>query len=230
MTDSDVLGLIPARGGSKGVPRKNIRELDGLPLISYSIRAGLNATPIDSLVVSTDDDEIAQAAETHGARVPFMRPPELATDGAPTAPVITHALETLRSNGEYYDTFVLLQPTSPLRTSTHIEEAYSIYQESGAESVFSAYPTYETRWKSSPEGAQKLNYTDASKRRQDREPEFVVNGAVYVTDVDQFLQTGETITGMTEIYEMTERESIDIDTPFDLWLAEQLLTEWRTND
>ena len=230
MTDSGVLGLIPARGGSKGVPRKNIRELDGLPLIAHSIQAGLDATAIDSVVVSTDDDEIAQVAETHGGRVPFIRPPELATDEAPTAPVIAHALETLHSEGEEYDTFVLLQPTSPLRTSTHIDEAYSLYQESGADSVVSAYPTYETRWKPSPEGAQKLNYTDASKRRQDREPEYVVNGAVYVTDVEQFLQTGETITGMTEIYEMTERESIDIDTPFDLWLAERILTEWETND
>jgi N-acylneuraminate cytidylyltransferase/CMP-N,N'-diacetyllegionaminic acid synthase len=230
MTVSGVLGLIPARGGSKGVPRKNIRELDGLPLIAHSIQAGLDATAIDSVVVSTDDDEIAQVAETHGGRVPFIRPAELAIDEAPTAPVIDHALETLHSEGEEYDTFVLLQPTSPLRTSTHIDEAYSLYQESGVDSVVSAYPTYETRWKPSLEGAQKLNYTDASKRRQDREPEYVVNGAVYVTDIEQFLQTGETITGMTEIYEMTERESIDIDTPFDLCLAERILTEWETND
>jgi N-acylneuraminate cytidylyltransferase/CMP-N,N'-diacetyllegionaminic acid synthase len=230
MTRSTVLGLIPARGGSKGVSRKNIRELDGLPLIAHSIQAGLDATAIDSVVVSTDDDEIAQVAKSYEGRVPFMRPPELATDEAPTAPVITHTLETLHSRGEEYDTFVLLQPTSPLRTSTHIEESYSLYQRSRAESVFSAYPTYETRWKRSPKGAQKLNYTDSSKRRQDREPEYVVNGAIYVTDVEQFLQTGETIPGMTEIYEMTKWESIDIDTPFDLWLAEQILTEWDTND
>ena len=226
----NVLGLIPARGGSKGIPRKNIRELAGIPLIAHSIQAARDATAIDSVVVSTDDKEIAEVAESHGARVPFMRPSELATDEAPTAPVITHALKTLHDAGEAYDAFVLLQPTSPLRTATHIDEAYSLYEESNTDSVISVYPTYDTRWERTPKGAKKLNYTDAAKRRQDRDPEYVINGAIYVTDVEQFLQTEETITGTTKMYEMTERESVDIDTPFDLWLAEQILTEWETHD
>jgi len=230
MTESTVLGLIPARGGSKDVPRKNIRELAGIPLIAHSIQAGREAAAIDSVVLSTDDKEIANVAESHGARVPFMRPGELATDEASTAPVITHALETLHNAGEEYDTFVLLQPTSPLRTAIHIDEAYSLYEESDADSVISVYPTYDTRWERTPKGAKKLNYTDAAKRRQDRDPEYVINGAIYVTDVEQFLQTEETITGMTKMYEMTERESVDIDTPFDLWLAEQIITEWETHD
>jgi N-acylneuraminate cytidylyltransferase/CMP-N,N'-diacetyllegionaminic acid synthase len=230
MTDSGVLGLIPAGGGSKGIPRKNIRRLDEIPLIAHSIHAGVSATAIDSVVVSTDDEEIAQVAENYGGQVPFIRPPELAIDEAPTAPVITHTLETLQNRGEEYDTFVLLQPTSPLRTAEHINEAYSLYQESGADSVFSAYPTYSTRWKPTPEGARKLNYTEGSKRRQGREPEYVVNGAIYVADVSRFLETEETITGTAEIYEMTKMESVDIDTQFDLWLAEQILTEWETND
>ena len=230
MTESAVLGLIPARGGSKGVPRKNIRELAGIPLITHSIQAARDATAIDSVVVSTDDEEIAEVAESHGARVPFMRPPELATDEAPTAPVITHALETLHDAGEAYDAFVLLQPTSPLRTATDIDEAYSLYNDSESDSVISVYPTYDTRWKRTPGGAKKLNYTDADKRRQDRDPEYVINGAIYVTDVKQFFQTEKTITGTTKMYEMTERESVDIDTPFDLWLAEQILTKWETYD
>jgi N-acylneuraminate cytidylyltransferase/CMP-N,N'-diacetyllegionaminic acid synthase len=230
MTDSTVLGLIPARGGSKGVPRKNIRELAGIPLIAHSIQAARDATAIDSVIVSTDDKEIAEVAESHGARVPFMRPSELATDEAPTAPVITHALETLHDAGEAYDTFVLLQPTSPLRTATHIDEAYSFYQESDADSVISVYPTYDIRWECTPMGAKKLNYTDAGKRRQDRDPEYVINGAIYVTDVEQFLQTEETITGTTKMYEMTERVSVDIDTPFDLYLAEQIITGCETHD
>ncbi|OYR74025.1 N-acylneuraminate cytidylyltransferase [Halorubrum sp. E3] len=230
MTESAVLGLIPARGGSKGIPGKNIRELAGAPLIAHSIQAARDATAIDSVVVSTDDEEIVEVAESHGARVPFIRPSELATDEAPTAPVISHALETLHDMGEAYDAFVLLQPTSPLRTATHIDEAYSLYEESDVDSVISVYPTYDTRWERTSEGAKKLNYTDAGKRRQDRDPEYVINGAIYVTDVEQFLQTEETITGTTKMYEMTERESVDIDTPFDLWLAEQILTEWETHD
>jgi len=137
MTGSNILGLIPARGGSKGVPRKNIRELAGIPLIAHSIQAARDATAIDSVVVSTDDEEIAEVADSHGARVPFMRPSELAMDKAPTAPVITHALETLHDAGEEHDAFVLLQPTSPLRTVTHIDEAYSLYEESDADPVIS---------------------------------------------------------------------------------------------
>jgi N-acylneuraminate cytidylyltransferase/CMP-N,N'-diacetyllegionaminic acid synthase len=228
--DYSVLGLIPARGGSKGVPRKNIRELDGLPLIAYSIQAGLAATAIDSVVVSTDDERIAQVADSYDGRVPFTRPPELATDEAPTAPVVTHALETLQDGDEEYDVFILLQPTSPLRTATHVDEAYSKYINSNADSLISAYPTYETRWKQTPEGAEQLNYTDARKRRQDREPEYVINGAIYITDVDEFLRTKKVITGTTKLYRMSERESIDIDTPFDLWLAKKILTEWETDD
>jgi len=124
----------------------------------------------------------------------------------------------------------VLQPTSPLRTATDIDEAYSLYNDSESDSVISVYPTYDTRWKRTPEDAKKLNYTDAGKRRQDRDPEYVINGAIYVTDVKQFFQTEETITGTTKMYEMTERESVDIDTPFDLWLAEQILTKWETYD
>ncbi len=230
MTGSNILGLIPARSGSKGVPRKNIRELAGIPLIAHSIHAARDAAAIDSVVVSTDDKKIAEIAESYGARVPFMRPSELATDEAPTAPVITHSLETLHDAGEEYDVVVLLQPTSPLRTATHIDEAYSLYEESDADSVISVYPTYDSRWERTSEGAKKLNYTDATKRRQDRDPEYVINGAIYVTDVVQFLETQETITGTTKLYEMTERESVDVDTPFDLWLAEQILTELETHD
>lgn len=226
MTDEKVLGLIPARGGSKGVPNKNIRDLDGKPLIAHTIEAGQKASSIDTVVVSTDDDEIATVAEQYGARVPFIRPDHLATDQAPTAPVIKHAVEYLREQGEKYSTFVLLQPTSPLRTKKHIDEAHSQYDRSDVDSLISAYPTYDTRWQQTPEGAKKLNYTEAGKRRQDREPEYVINGAVYVTDVAKFMETEDTITGKTGIYEMSERESVDIDTPFDLWLAEQILSEW----
>ncbi|EMA61289.1 N-acylneuraminate cytidylyltransferase [Halorubrum distributum JCM 13561] len=227
MTDEKVLGLIPARSGSKGVPDKNIRDVDGKPLIAHSIAAGQNASSIDTVVVSTDDDAIATVAERYGARVPFIRPDHLATDEAPTAPVIKHAVEYLRKQGEEYDTFVLLQPTSPLRTEEHIDEAHSQYDRSDVDSLISAYPTYDTRWQQTPEGAEKLNYVDADKRRQDRDPEYVINGAVYVTDVAEFMETENIITGKTGIYEMSERESVDIDTPFDLWLAEQILSRWE---
>ncbi|MCS4047524.1 N-acylneuraminate cytidylyltransferase/CMP-N,N'-diacetyllegionaminic acid synthase [Salinibacter ruber] len=229
MADANVLGLIPARGGSKGIRRKNLREVEGGPLIEYSIRAGLESSVIDSVVVSTDHEEIAEVANAIGARVPFMRPPALATDEAPTAPVITHALEELRGRGEEYEAFVLLQPTSPLRTAIHIDDAFSIFEDSNADSVVSVYPTCEERWERTEEGAQKLNYNDAGKRRQDREPEYVVNGAIYVTDTSQFLETGKPITGIVGLYEMSERESVDVDTHFDLWLVRKIVKKWGHN-
>ncbi len=227
MTERTVLGLIPARGGSKGIPKKNVRELAGKPLIAHSIEAGNKSTVIDSIVVSTDDEEIAAVAEEYHARVPFVRPADLATDDAPTSPVVEHALETLVDQGESYHDIVLLQPTSPLRTATHIDEAYELYMEREADSIISAYSTTETRWRSTMNGAVQLNYEKESKRRQDREPEYVINGAVYITDIDAFRSSQELITGKTVIYEMDAVDSIDVDTSFDLWLAEQVMTGWK---
>lgn len=230
MTDRRVLGLIPARAGSKGVPRKNVRHIGGLPLIAHSINAGRSANCIDSIVVSTDDEEIAGIARECGARVPFLRPAELATDESPTEQVIDHALRTLAANGERYDDVVLLQPTSPLRTESHIDEAYHMYRNREADSLLSVYPTREIRWRKSSDGAEQINYIDAPKRRQDRDPEYVANGAVYVTDVEAFRDTGKITPGRTIIYEMSEVASIDIDTPFDLWLAERVMEDWQTDD
>lgn len=230
MNNKNTLGLIPARGGSKGIRNKNIRDLNGQPLIAYSIQAGQQSNAIDSVVVSTDDDEIAEVAERYGARVPFMRPDELATDEAPTAPVVTHAIETLRAENESYDSIVLLQPTSPLRTAEHIDEAYTLFQNDHVDSVISAYKTYSTRWQQTPDGAEKLNYNNASPRRQDRDPEYIVNGAIYIADVSLYLETEDLKAGHTAIYTMDELDSIDIDTPVDLWLAEQILSKWRQND
>lgn len=230
MSNAETIGIIPARGGSKGIPLKNIREVAGVPMIAYSIEAGLGAKCIDSVVVSTDDEEIAEIARTYGGEVPFVRPSELATDEAPTAPVIAHALKQLEESGRAINSFVLLQPTSPLRTADHIEEAYSVFLSTEATSVISAYESYETRWKNTPDGAQQLNYQNPAKRRQDREPEYVINGAIYITDRNEFANSGEIKTGRIELYEMSEASSIDIDTPFDLWLAEKIMTEWQEND
>lgn len=226
MTEN-VLGLIPARGGSKGIPKKNITDVAGRPLIDYSISAGLDSTVVDSVVVSTDDNEIAEVAKEHGARVPFIRPDKLSTDEAPTKPVVGHALEELAVLGEQYDAVVLLQPTSPLRTGTHIDRAYEIYVEERVDSLISAYPTTETRWQPTPDGAVQLNYQGSNKRRQDREPEYVINGAVYITDVEEYHRAGELVAGKTAIYEMDEIDSVDVDTPFDIWLAEQILMDWK---
>lgn len=126
-TEIEVLGIIPARGGSKSIPRKNILPLGGHPLIAYSIAAGLASETIDRLIVSTDDDEIAEVAKQHGAEVPFLRPAEFAQDNTPDLPVFQHALKWLKENEGYEpDIVVQLRPTSPFRRVSHID--FSVYR------------------------------------------------------------------------------------------------------
>lgn len=222
------IGLIPARGGSKGIQKKNITDLAGDPLIAYSIRAANEAESIETTVVSTDDEEIARVAENYDARVPFMRPEELATDEVSNHPVIEHALQTLRVSGETYDSVALLQPTSPLRTSEHIDEAHAKFVETEADSLISVYQTYSNRWEKASNGAKQINYIDKPTRRQDRTPEYVSNGSISIIDVNAFLATQKKTAGTTTLYEMEEARSIDVDTEFDLWMAEKILTEWFT--
>lgn len=218
-----VLGLIPARGGSKGVHRKNVREVAGDPLVAYSIAAGRGADGVDRVVVSSDDAEIREVARDHGADVPFGRPADLATDEAPTAPVVVHALEWFeREESVTYDTVVLLQPTSPLRTAIHVDEALERYRETGADSLLSVYRDHAFRWRRGEDGAERVN--DAGrKRRQDMESEFVENGAIYIVDAARFRDETDFSLGRTVLYEMDETASVDIDTLADLELAACLL-------
>jgi N-acylneuraminate cytidylyltransferase/CMP-N,N'-diacetyllegionaminic acid synthase len=215
-----ILGLIPARGGSKGIPRKNVRELGGKPLIAHSIEAGLDSAMIESVVVSSDDPEIISVSKTHGADVPFQRPDSLATDDAATAPVVAHAIETLETT---YDLVVLLQPTSPLRTAKHIDEAVNRYLSSDADSLVSVYQDHTYRWQQTGDGAERIDTVSGRKRRQDMDPEYVENGAIYIVSTDQFFEEQNFSFGRTVLYEMTETASIDIDAPDDLRLAECLV-------
>lgn len=225
------LGLIPARGGSKGIPRKNVREMAGAPLIAHTIEAALDADQLDRTVVSTDDGEIARVARESDADVPFQRPAELATDDAATEPVIEHALTYLAETEDYDpDAVVLLQPTSPLRTSDDVDEAIDRYERENATSLVAVTPDHSNRWRRTEDGAERVTYSDGPTRRQEREPEFVENGAIYVTDTERFLATGDIRIGHTALYEMTEAASVDVDTEFDLWLADQIASQWLDSE
>ena len=225
---SGYLALIPARGGSKGVPRKNIKKLDGRPLIAHTIEAACEADRIDRTVVTTDDEEIRAVAQEHGAEVPFLRPAELATDEAPTEPVIEHALSYLYdTEGFECDAVVLLQPTSPLRDETDIAAALDRYEQPDVTSVVAVSEDHSNRWRRTDEGAQRMNY-ESTSRRQEKAAEYVETGAIYITDTEQFLETGDIRTGNTVLSVMDDHDAIDIDTPFDFWLAEQIMIEWNT--
>lgn len=224
MDTESVLGIIPARGGSKEIPRKNIRQLDNRPLINYTITASLESEKISRTVVTTDDEEIADTAAAAGAEVPFMRPTSLAEDETPTEPVVKHALGELT---ESFSEFVLLQPTSPLRTAKHIDAAVNTYQSTRAKSLVSVYEDHSYRWGYTECGATQLNYNGERSRRQDKSSEYVENGAIYITDVEAFVETESFTPCRTELYEMSELDSIDIDEPVDMRLAALLLEERR---
>jgi N-acylneuraminate cytidylyltransferase len=137
MTTSRLLAIIPARGGSKRLPGKNKRPLAGKPLVEWTIAAALGSRRVARALVSTDDPEMADLARNAGAEVPFLRPPDLATDTADSVGVARHALEFLAGRGEFYDAIALLQPTSPLRTSAHIDAAVELMKQRQATAVIS---------------------------------------------------------------------------------------------
>lgn len=224
MTEENYLGIIPARGGSKGVERKNIKSLAGRPLIAHTIEAASNADELDRVIVTTDDPEIRRVAQKHGADAPFLRPQELATDEAPMAPVVEHAVSYLEDEEDYTcSAAVLLQPTAPLRNANHIDQAIDRHRDSSVTTVISTVEDHSYRWRPQEDGAEQLNYTGEVSRRQDKTSEYVENGAIYIVDIEQFLAHGDLRGGTVGLFEMSRRRSIDIDTEFDLWLAEQFV-------
>ncbi|ULH30116.1 acylneuraminate cytidylyltransferase family protein [Leptospira weilii] len=225
MTDQKILGLIPARGGSKGIPRKNIKLIAGKPLIVWTIEAALKSKYLTSIVVSTDDFEIAEIAKQSGASVPFLRPSELATDYSSGIDPVLHALDNLPE----FDYVMLLQPTSPLRTSTDIDDCIEFAMKRKTNSVVSVCETQENPfWMFCLDDSLKmtklLNVEDV-KRRQDSPKIFSLNGSIYLSEVNYFREKKKFITEDTLAYLMSKESSIDIDDMMDWKLAEILLLD-----
>lgn len=218
-----MIAIITARGGSKGLPRKNVLPFCGKPLIAHTIEAAQNSLAIDRIIVSTDDAEIARVAREFGAEVPFMRPAELASDAASSRDVILHALLFLEAKDRPVDAFCLLQPTSPLRTATDIDGAFKIFQEKNADSVLSITPyDHPVQWAVEVQDNGTLQPRDKtmSGRRQDLVEYYRPNGAVYMFRTDFFKKT-ETYFGANSYgYCMPLERSVDIDTPLDFVIAE----------
>jgi len=181
----NVLAVIPARGGSKSIPGKNLAEVDGRPLISYVIEAARNARRLDRVVVSTEDDEIARVARDWGVEVPFRRPDELATDHVSIIPVVQHALQEMDGVGFRADLVVSLQPTSPFLEAEDIDRAVLKLEETGADSVVSVQPIAHEHpfWVKSLDGDQVVpfnEYTNESYlQRQDLPPAFIYDGGIF---------------------------------------------------
>jgi CMP-N-acetylneuraminic acid synthetase len=178
-----ILALIPARGGSKGIKDKNITDLGGKPLIAYSVECGLHSKYVDSVVVTTDSAKIAEVAKQCGARVPFLRPAELASDTAKTLDAVLHAVKTLEGMGESYDLLLLLQPTQPLRTSEDVDGAIEAYFALGGEDLVSVCEVsdHPILIRTIEQGRlQNLLSCSSTCRRQDMPAYYRINGCIYI--------------------------------------------------
>jgi len=224
------VGTICARGGSVGVPRKNVRLLHGKPLIAWTIEQALAAPSIDEVFVSTDDEEIAEIASQYGATVPYRRPAELATSAAAKVPVIIHLLEQVEQSGSLQiDRVVDLDPTSPLRTIGDIENAVALLDDA-TDAVITAYPSdknpYFNMVERKDDGNVGLVIPSGAVSRQSAPEVFAMNASIYVwhrNTVDKGLWGGR-----TRLYEMPRERSIDIDSEIDFKLVELLLEEAGT--
>ncbi|MEO8636806.1 MAG: glycosyltransferase [Gemmatimonadales bacterium] len=224
MASPRVLAVIPARGGSKGIPRKNVRFLAGKPLIRYAIEHALASRRIDRVVVTTDDEEVAHVAQVAGAEV-LMRPAELCGDAVPLDPVIHHAMTTWEATrGERFDAVVTLQPTSPLLTTATIDAAIERFVAGGGDTLLSVIDDRHLSW-TSRDGAWIPAY-ERRVNRQELPPHFRETGGIVVAR-RECVAAGRRLGARIDLFEVPARESVDIDTPMDWWLAEKLLNHRR---
>ncbi|MBM15181.1 MAG: acylneuraminate cytidylyltransferase [Nitrospina sp.] len=225
--DKSVLGLIVARGGSKGLPRKNIRQIGGKPMIAWTVEAGKQSQCIDRLILSSEDDEIIEVVRQLECDVPFVRPKNLATDESSPIEVIRHAIESLP---EKYDYLVLLQPTSPLRIANDIDRCVELcYQKKApacvtiTESEKTPYWMYELREDHRLHSV--LSGTKRIVRRQDLPKTYTLNGAVFVARSDWIIYHDDFLGPDTIGCEMPRVRSIDIDSATDLIVADAIFKE-----
>lgn len=224
--DARILAVIPARAGSKRLPGKNIRRLDGFPLIAWTIRTAIAAGVFENVLVSTDDDEIAAIAVQCGASAPWLRPAELSTDTATSVDVVLHALSAYQSANAGLESVMLLQPTSPFRSVDTIRRAIDLHRHTGNSQVVSvcpakAHPEWCFLLDSENRMRRYVGHDGIPARSQDLPPAYQLNGAVYLASVDDIRKERSFICQRTRALVVTRpEESIDIDDAWDWRLAE----------
>jgi CMP-N,N'-diacetyllegionaminic acid synthase len=225
-----VLGIVTARGGSKGIPRKNTILVAGKPLLAYTAQAALAARCLDRVVLSTDDDEIARVGQDLGLEVPFMRPAELARDDTPSLPVVQDVVRRLEAAGNRYDAVFTLQPTNPLRRTADIDGAIELLERTGADSVISFVDVGERhparmKFIDSDGRVQDPPFAEAfeGQRRQDLPKLYLRDGSVYVTRRDVLMNDNSFKGRDCRAWLMPAERSCNVDTPFDLFLVQHML-------
>lgn len=224
--------IIPARGGSKGVPNKNIKLLNKKPLIQYTIEAARKIADDKDICITSDSDLIIKTVEKIGLSVPFKRPAHLAEDTSGTYEVLLHAINYYKEKGIKYNTIILLQPTSPFRNEKHIKEAYSLYSNE-IDMIVSVKETssnpYYVLFEEDKNGFLKQSKKGDFTRRQDCPKVWEYNGAIYIINVKSLLEKNISEFTKTQKYIMNEDSSLDIDTPLDFDFAELLIERKKTN-
>jgi CMP-N,N'-diacetyllegionaminic acid synthase len=232
MDDLKILAVIPARGGSKGVSRKNIREIHGKPLIAYSLQAAMDAEDVlYKTIVSTDDPEIAVIAKKWGGEVPFLRPEELSRDQTPMVPVIKHAISEMEQRDMVtFDCVLLLQPTAIFRTGVDIRNSISLMKKGGCDSVISVVQVFSTH----PILMKKIvddelvpyciNEKEGTRRQDYQPPAYMRNGAIYLSKRANIMDHNSLWGKKIRPYVMPEERSINIDSEFDLKMTELILS------
>ncbi len=221
------LAVIPARGGSKGIPRKNIKNINGRPLLQYTVDEAKNAKLLDRIIVSTDDEEIAKVAVQCGAEVPSLRPRELAGDGSKTIDVLMHVLREMENMSDKYDYLVLLQPTQPLRKGWHIDEAIEKIVDKNEESLVSVSMVKESpvliRTINEDGSLKNLLNINSTIRRQDFPKYYKVNGAIYINRINNNLNKNTSLNDNKIAYIMERDYDLDIDEEIDIEVFKLLL-------
>jgi CMP-N-acetylneuraminic acid synthetase len=227
-----VLGIVTARGGSKGIPRKNLAPVGGRPLLAYTAEAALRARRLARVVLSTDDPEIARMGEALGLAVPVLRPAELARDETPTIPVVQHMVRFLEEQGEHYDAILVLQPTNPLRRDTDIDGAIGLLEQTKADSVISFSAVGERHparmksidgegWVEDPPFGEAFE----GQPRQQLPQLYLRDGSIYLTRHDVLMEQHSLKGARCQAWLMPPERSCNVDDLFDLRLAEFLLAE-----
>lgn len=220
-----ILAIIPARGGSKGLPGKNIRHLAGKPLIAHTIEQARRSRYVTRVMVSTDSHAISDIAKQFGAEV-LIRPQSISGDTATSESALLHCLDVLRDTEGYEpDLVCFLQCTSPIRTEIDIDEAIEQLRRENADSLLTVSPSHRFLWRNSPEGAVPINY-DAAKRprRQDMEPQYVENGSFYLFKPELLIRESNRLGGRIALHVMSDAAAHEIDSAYDFEYIESLLT------
>jgi len=226
-----VLGIIPARSGSKGIPGKNIAVIGSKPLIAWTIEIAKQAKNLDKIIVSTDSEKYASICKNYNVEVPFLRPPELSSDEATSEDVVIHTLKWMKKNEHYQPDYILyLQPTSPLRTADDIDQSINIAKEKNAYSVVSVeltnrHPYFMKKIDSDGLISHYEKQVFPTPRRQELEPIYVLNGAIFLISTKIILDNKSWYGEKCYSYIMPPERSLEIDTPWDLHIANLLLKQ-----